>query len=177
MSSDDLFPTMNKELLEIGQISKTHGVRGDVVVKLDNQNSRAVKAKSIIYIEGSESVPVLVEQIRYGNKTILKLENYNNCDEAERLVRRKIYFPKSLIQADLKSDEYLLNDVIGFEVITREGVKLGVITSFSDNGCQDIASVKRTTGKHIDILLIKEFIQELSIKKRVLVYMGPLEIF
>lgn len=168
---------MNNDLLEIGQIVKTHGVRGGLVVKLNNPKSRAVKANSSIYIEGSTSEPKPVEQIRYGNKTILKLENYNNCDEAERLVMRKIYFSKSLIQADLKSDEYLLNDILGFEVVTDKGFKVGVITSFSDNGYQDFASVKRTTGKPIDILLIKGFIKELNIKKRVLIYKGPLELF
>jgi len=154
---------MDRNLVEIGYISRTHGVRGDVVIKLYNIESKSLKNDLVIFLGDNDSnlSKFHVKNVRYGNKLILKFVDVDDVEFATTLIGSKVFISKDDIKHGLKSNEFLLNDLLGFKVITDDDVVLGIITGFSSNGVQDIAQVKSASGKKCDVLLIRPFLKEI----------------
>ena len=131
---------MNQDLIEIGYISKVHGVRGELVINLIDSNSKSIQRSSSIYVsDQNEAKEFKVETIRYGNKVLCRLESLNNCDDAKLLVGKKVCILRSVLKKTLNDDEYLLNDLINFEVLDSSNLYVGKIISFTSNNAQDLA--------------------------------------
>ena len=83
---------MNTE--EIGYISKTHGLKGHVILRLNeyiNINEEAIKS-IFIEINGSQ-VPYFIEEFRPNNTGyIIKLETIDTVDTSKKLVGKKSIF-------------------------------------------------------------------------------------
>ena len=156
-----------EELVEIGYFSRTHGVRGELVVKLINPLSQSIQKGVVIYIKSIPSIEKEVLSSKYGNNLIISLAGINNMDDAKKLVGEKTYLLKSSLSKKLNEDEYLLNDLLGFHVMNERKLCLGTINGFSSNGVQDIASIKTEGGKFIDLLLIKPILKNIDFDNRV----------
>ena len=155
---------MNNELVEIGYVSRTHGVHGDLIIKLINNDSKTLRKGLKIYLNSQSNIDSSFDvlNVRYGNNLIISLKGIASLEDAKFLIGTTVFVNKDSIASTLHQDEFLLNDLLGFEVLTNNGLKIGKITEFSSNGIQDIAHVKKPSGKFCDLLLIKPFILEID---------------
>lgn len=156
------------EFIDVGYFARTHGVRGELVVKLNNSLSQSIQKGVVIFIGSTLNKGMEVNTARYGNKLIISLAGINTVDDSEKLVGEKVYLSRTSLREGLNEDEYLLNDLLGFQVINENKHCLGTISGFSSNGVQDIASIKTDSGKFIDLLLIKPIFKNIDFNNRVL---------
>ena len=64
----------------------------------------------------------------------------------------------------IENDEHWAVDLIGFAVINAEGVKLGILSSFDNNGAQDILVV---TGTHTYLIpMVKSYVLAIDEARR-----------
>ena len=82
---------------------------------------------------------------------ILKLSGIDDMDRANRLKGAVIRIPpdKAL---PLGEDEYYHRDLIGMEVFTREGERLGELSEIIETGANDVYAVK-TDGAENKLLI------------------------
>ena len=102
-----------EKLLQVGVISSTHGVRGEVkVFPTTDDVKRFKKLKKVILDTGREHLPLEVESVKFFKQfAIVKFKGIDNINDIEK------YKGKSLLvdrenAVKLRKDEYFIADMI-----------------------------------------------------------------
>ncbi len=122
-----------------------------------------------IFIEGDqgrhESYKIL-EAIPQPPRLIVRLKGIEKMEEAAPLIGKKILIEKGALPK-LEEGEYYRVDLLGIEVETREGKKIGKVREIFSTGAHDVYVVE---GKSREILLpaIEEVIESIDLKKKLM---------
>ena len=110
---------MNTE--EIGYISKTHGLKGHVILRLNELVRIDEQAIKSIFLElNGSQVPYFIEECRPNNAGyILKLEMIDVVETSKKLIGKKAFALSDFILEEEES----LNEFIGYTIIDS---KLGI---------------------------------------------------
>lgn len=107
----------NQEVLEIGQIVNTRGLRGEVKVNSFSEDpKRFENINSILVKEKGSFIEYEIQKVAYSkNQVILKLKGIDHIDYAEKLRGLYIYIPRSVL-GELPEGKYYIADLIGLDV-------------------------------------------------------------
>jgi len=155
-----------ENLLRVGVITSTHGVRGEVKVfpTTDDMN-RFKKLKTVILDLGKEQKTLTVEHVKFfKNMVILKFKGLDNINDVEMLRQKDLLITRDQA-VKLNPDENFIVDLIGLQVMTDEGTKLGVMTDVLQTGANDVYIVKMESGKAILLPEIKDCILNVDLEK------------
>lgn len=157
MTKDDLF--------QIGVITDTHGLRGEVKVfpMTDDVRRFDVLKDTILITPRGERVELVAERARYfKNLVILKFKGYDDINDIEKFKKSELYVTRENA-IPLEEGEYCLKDLYGLKVHTDEGEDLGVIEDIIETGANDVYVVK---GKSGEILIpnIKQCVLKVDIE-------------
>ncbi|MCH9770154.1 MAG: ribosome maturation factor RimM [Gammaproteobacteria bacterium] len=98
----------------------------------------------------------------HGNSLVAKLKNINDRDQASLLTNANIAVERDELPT-LKDDEYYWTDLIGLEVITLEGTKLGTVAEIFATGSNDVFVVKGDKERLLPY--IDEVIKSIDLKQ------------
>ena len=107
-----------EDLYQVGSITQTHGIRGEVkVFPLTDDISRFKNMKNLLLDAGKEGyISLEVENARpQKNLVILKFKGIDNINDIEKYKGHGLYVTKDN-RVDLKEDEYFIADLIGCDV-------------------------------------------------------------
>ncbi len=159
-----------EQLLQVGVISSTHGVRGEVkVFPTTDDVKRFKKLKKVILDTGKEQLPLEIEGVKFFKQfVILKFRGIDNINDIEK------YKGKSLLvdrehAVKLKKDEYFIADMIGMDVFTEEGELFGTLKDVMETGANDVYIIDMTDGKEVLVPAIKQCILDVDIENRKMV--------
>ena len=156
-----------EEYLEIGQIINTNGLKGFLKVKPLTDDITRFEDLDRVYIQkGNELVEFNIQEIKYSkNMVLLKLENIDDIDEAEKY--RNFYIKINRADAvKLDDNSYFIVDIIGSEVYTDEDVFLGKVVDVFPTGSNDVYTVKTEDGKDILLPAIEDVIKNVDTKNK-----------
>ena len=90
----------NKDVLEIGQIVNTRGLRGEVKVNSFSEDSERFETLSSILVKEKTGLKEYeIQKVGYSkNQVILKLKGIDHIDYAEKLKGLYIYIPRSVLR-------------------------------------------------------------------------------
>lgn len=110
---------------EIGKISNTHGIRGEVKIKTDTDFDRFKVGKTVHTTLGAETLNLKIVSVKEAkDHFIVKFEGYDHINQIEHL-KGSILFTNDAPK--LKKDEYHFRDLIGKDVINQHGKKVGAV--------------------------------------------------
>lgn len=160
--------------LEVGQIVNTFGIKGELKVNPFTDDIRRFDDLEKVYVKTKkESKLYKVENARYHkNMVLLKLENINNPEDAEKLKNAFLEIDRE-DAIPLEEGTYFIVDLIGLEVYTDEGQLLGKVEDIYNTGSKDIYVVKDELGKQILLPGIEEVIKEVKLEDRIIVHLIP----
>ena len=120
------------DLLEVGRIVNTHGLRGEVKVVPWTDYAEVFEEISTVYLP--DGTQLGVTGVKYQkNNIILKFSQINHIDEA---------VPLKVISASRdelgEPDGYYIADLIGLEVCDEDGVLLGKISDVLQTGARKL---------------------------------------
>ena len=164
---------MEKEMLEIGQIVNTFGVKGMVkIVPYTDDIKRFDNLKTIYVITKNKKTKYEIEEIKYHKNMVLaKLKGIDTMNDAELLKQSSVQIERK-DAIPLEKDTYFIVDLIGLKVITDENEELGNIIDIFNTGSNDIYVVKDELGKQILLPAISEVIKTIDIEnKKVIVHL------
>ncbi len=133
-----------KDILEIGQIVNTRGLRGEVKVNSFSEDSKRFEKLSTILVKNKDEYKEYeIEKVSYSkNQVILKLKGIDHIDYAEKLRNLYIYVKKSDL-GDLPEGTYYIADLIGLDVYTESGEFLGKVDDIlKNNKANDVYVVR-----------------------------------
>ncbi|MCR5774023.1 MAG: ribosome maturation factor RimM [Lachnospiraceae bacterium] len=132
------------ELLSVGQITSTHGLKGEVKVfpTTNDPQKRFRELKEVVIKTPREEITVNVRSVRFSkNLALLKFDELDGIDAVERYKGAYICVPRDDAQA-LGPDEYYEADLIGMEIVSDEGEHLGVLSRVLHTGANDVYEVE-----------------------------------
>lgn len=152
------------DLLRIGTIASTHGIRGEVkVFPTTDDMARFKLLKSCVLDTGKEQILLEVEGVKFFKQfAILKFKGFDNINDIEKyrgkdlLVTREEAVP-------LAENENFVVDLIGLEVVTDEGAHFGKVKDIMATGANDVYVIDGDDGKEYLFPSIKECILDVDL--------------
>lgn len=161
------------EYLVIGQITKPHGVRGEVRVMPHTDVPERFTWLETVFVGDTDGEPVTVEHARlHQGMVLLKLAGVNGREAAEAL-RDKLLYVSELDAIPLDEDEYYLFELEGMEVVAEDGRILGTLIEVLETKANNVFLVRGDSG---EVLLpdTEEVIREIDFENgRILVHLLP----
>lgn len=150
-----------KELISIGQITKPHGVRGEVKVLSLTDSLQRFRELDKVLIDGKE---VAITSVKLQNdRAILKFEGVDNMDQADEL-RNKYLEVKREDAMELDEDSYYIADLLDCVVFDTDGEELGKVYQVIETGSNDVYWVKGNGKKDVLIPALKTIVEEVDVE-------------
>src|SRR5699024_2782528 len=141
-----------EEILQVGVISSTHGIRGEVkVFPTTDDPTRFEDLEEVILDTGREHRILAIQGVKYFKQfVILKFKGIDNINDIEKYKGKSLYVTRDQA-VELGEDEYYLADLIGMEVYLEDGSRFGTLTEVMETGANDVYCVE--TQEHGEVLL------------------------
>ena len=147
-----------EQMLRVGVITSTHGVRGEVKVFPTTDDAKRFKTLKKVILDGREPLELSIEQVKFfKNMVILKFKGYDNINDVETWRQKDLLITREQAVA-LKPDEYFITDLIGLQVNDDEGNEVGTIKDVLETGANDVYVVALPNGKELLLPAIKDCI-------------------
>ena len=153
---------MEKQL-QVGVISSTHGVRGEVKVFPTTDDVTRFRQLKKVYLDtGREMLPLEIQNVKFFKQfVILKFKGIDNINDIEK------YRGKSLMidredAVDLDEDEYFIADMIGMKVCTEDGSEFGTLKDVMETGANDVYIIDSLEHGEVLIPAIRECILDVD---------------
>ena len=145
-----------EQMLRVGVITSTHGVRGEVKVFPTTDDAKRFKTLKKVILDGREPLELSIEQVKFfKNMVILKFKGYDNINDVETWRQRDLLITRDQA-VELKEDEYFITDLIGLTVVNEEEAVLGRVKDVLETGANDVYVVELTGGKELLLPAIKD---------------------
>ena len=162
-----------EKVFQVGIISSTHGVRGEVkVFPTTDDMKRFKKLKEVLLDTGKETLTLEIEGVKFFKQfVILKFKGYDNIDDIVKYRGKSLFVPRENA-VKLQKDEYFIADLIGLKVVNEDGSFTGVLKDVMETGANDVYIVESQDGKEVLIPAIKDCILQVDFEKeQVLVHL------
>ena len=116
-----------EDMLRVGVITSTHGIRGEVKVFPTTDDPLRFKKLKKCVIDGKrEQVAVTVSSVKFFKQfVILKFKEFDDINDIEKYTKCDLLVSRE-DAVKLEPGEYFICDLIGLDLITDEGKHLGV---------------------------------------------------
>ncbi len=159
-----------ENLMEIGQIVNTYGIKGFVKVVPFTDNINRFEDLKEVYVETKKGLENFeIEEVKYAKNTVLlKLKGIDDINIAEKYKNCYIKISKENA-VKLPEDTYFIIDLLDMQVYTDEDIYLGNIIDVYPTGSNDIYVVKNEEGKQVLLPAIGEVIKTVDIENKKMV--------
>ena len=159
-----------EQFLQVGAITSTHGIRGEVkVFPTTDDVKRFKKLKKVILDTGKEQLPLEIEGVKFFKQfVILKFRGIDNINDIEKYKGKRLLVDREHA-VKLKKDEYFIADMIGMDVFTEDGELFGALKDVMETGANDVYIIEMSDGKEVLVPAIKQCILDVDIENRKMV--------
>ena len=138
---------MIKDYLEIGKITSTHGIKGEMRVQPWCDSPEYMKKFKTLYLDNKGEKPLKIASRPHGHMAIAKIEGVDTVEEASRLRNKVLYMKRS--DAKLPKGKYFIAELIDCRVIDADNSEkvYGILSDVSETGANDVWHIKAENGK------------------------------
>ena len=158
-----------ENLLQVGAILDTHGLRGEVkVFPTTDDPSRYDDLEEVeLLTKEGNYLHLEIERVRYfKNLVIVKFKNYDHINDIEQYKKCNLYVTRENA-VELEEDEYFVADLIGLMAKTDEGEELGQIKDVLTTGANDVYVIDTKEGELL-VPAIHDCVQEVDLEAGVM---------
>jgi 16S rRNA processing protein RimM len=155
------------DTMRIGYVVRAHGLRGELEMRLDWSDSRALSdAREIILTsrEGVEARHVVQHARKTPKGIVVQLRGVQDRDAAEAQLGALVSVVRSELPP-LAEGEYYLCDLVGLTVSTPEGV-VGNVVDVQVYPSVDAIVIETPAGTRVEQPLLNEWIERVDLAGR-----------
>ena len=148
--------------LQVGVITQTHGIKGEVkVFPTTDDVNRFKKLKEVTLDNGKERLTLEIEGVKFFKQyVILKFKGFDSINDIEKYKRARLLVNRENA-VRLRKNEYFIADLIGMEVFAGD-MQVGTLTQVLDYPGNQVYVVKGE--KEYMLPAVKEFILSTSLE-------------
>ena len=139
------------ELVLVGKIIGTHGIKGLLKVYSYSGNMQSLQAAGTVFLKdkkGTLCEHVVKSVTTHAGGFIVGLNDFNEINLALPLNGCELYLRLSQLPPP-DEDEYYWRDLIGLSVVTDFGMELGTLVDIFETGSNDIYVVRGETKEYL----------------------------
>ena len=157
----------------LGRIAKTHGLKGEVTVKLEVDDPSAYLGMKHFFLEINKVLtPFFVEHVAmHGDKFFLSVQDVKTIEAAQELVGKPVYLPLEMLPK-LSGKKFYFHEIKGFMVVDTVKGALGLVNDVLEYPTQAILQVMKDQ-KEILIPILDQVIQDVDRQKKILTITAP----
>ena len=149
-------------VFRIGQIVNTQGLKGEVRVYPYTDDINRFDELEYFYIDKNLNNKYEVERVRYkGNMVIMKIKDIDSIELAEKLKTKNMYIGREQGR-ELDEGEFFVSDLIGLDVFTVDGEKVGVLKDVLQHAINDVYVVSSGEKEYL-IPSIEKFVPTIDL--------------
>ena len=158
-----------EQLLRVGVISTTHGVRGEVkVYPTTDDVNRFKKLEKVVLDTGREYIDLEISGVKFfKNLVILKFKSIDNINDIEKYNGKDLLVLREDAVA-LDENENYVADLIDLKVVTDDGKVLGYLTEVMETGANDVYVVETEDGQELLLPAIRDCILDVDLDEEVM---------
>ena len=138
---------MDSAVVIVGRIVRAHGLRGELVVAPATLGSDVLFVVDSVLLEqgGTRARREIVHTREQGKSIVLTLDGVPDRTAAEKLIGAQLLVERDELP-EPDEGEFYVEDLIGLEVVSPTGERLGKVVAFEDGGMQSWLVVETATG-------------------------------
>jgi len=154
-----------EDMFQVGIITSTHGVRGEVKVFPTTDDPRRFKRlKQVILNTGKEQITLELESVKFFKQfVILKFKGIDNINDVEKYRKSTLHVLRKDAVA-LRRDEYFIADLMGLRVLDEDSAEIGVLESVMETGANDVYVIKLHDDRELLLPAIKQCVLEVDVE-------------
>lgn len=156
-----------------GKITKTHGLKGELTIKLDVANPEDFKDLRYLMIEDKGNlIPYFIESQKInGDKMFVQFQDVNKMEQAVVFIGKAVFLPNEMMP-ELDDDEFYYKEIVGFKLVDAEKGEIGEISDVLEYPTQAVIQVMKD-GKEILIPIHDDIIEKVNKKAKTLNVRAP----
>lgn len=157
----------------LGRIAKTHGIKGEVTIRLDVDDPSAYRDMKFFLLEINRVLtPFFVEKVTCsGDKFFVSIQDVKTVEAASALTGKEVFLPLEMLPK-LSGKQFYYHEVKGFTLVDAEKGELGPIHDVLEYPTQAIIQVFKDK-KEILIPILDQVIQKVDRKAKKLYIKAP----
>lgn len=154
-----------EDMLKVGVITTTHGVRGEVKVFPTTDDAGRFAELDYVFLDtGKELRKLEIANVKFfKNLAILKFDGIDNINDIEIYKGRELWIPREEAQ-ELGENEYYIADLIGMKVVLEDGSDFGTLKDVMETGANDVYVVVTGDGREVLLPAIKDCILKVDVE-------------
>lgn len=158
-----------EDLLQVGIITGTHGLKGEVkVFPTTDDKQRFLDLEDVLLDTGDTLLELKVEYCKFFKKFVfVKFEGIDGINEVEKYKRCPLLVTRENA-VELEEDEYFVADLLGLTIVDDSGVTIGKLENVISTGANDVYEVLTDDGGRILLPAIKECILDVDMEEGVI---------
>lgn len=164
---------IKEDCFYLGRVAKTHGIKGEITIKLDVDDPSAYHDMKYFMLEINKVLtPFFVEKIvSSGDKFFVTIQDIRTVEAASALTGKEVFLPLEMLPK-LSGKQFYYHEVKGFMVIDAEKGELGPIADVIEYPTQAIIQIFKDK-KEILIPILDQVIQKVDRKSKKLYIKAP----
>lgn len=136
MTKDDCY--------QVGHITKTHGVSGELVLFLDvDDAAEYADLESVLLEVRGELIPYFIESMAIvkGSRAIIAFEDVDTIEQAERLINCGAYLPLENLEPITDETRFYFHEIVGYQIVDANDGELGIVRGVYAMNAQDLIAM------------------------------------
>jgi 16S rRNA processing protein RimM len=133
-----------EELIPVGKIIGTHGIKGQMKLHSYSGNAESLAAARSVSLKspaGTIREFTVTGFKENSGRFIIGLQGFDDINLVQPLLGNEVCLKRAQLP-QLEADEYYWSDLIGLQVFTDEGTLLGKVSDIFETGSSDIYVVQ-----------------------------------
>lgn len=160
-----------EDVYKIGVIGKTHGVKGELSIHVDDDVFDRVDADYLVLRLDGILVPFFMEEYRFRSEEVvlMKFVGVDTQERARELTGTEVFFPRHLAESE-EETEMSMAQIVGFSIVNdADGKEVGRVENIDDS----TVNILFELDNGILIPATDDMVTEIDMEKRIVRMLLP----
>lgn len=160
-----------EDVYKIGVIGKTHGVKGELSIHVDDDVFDRVDADYLVLRLDGIFVPFFMEEYRFRSEEVvlMKFVSVDTQERARELTGTEVFFPRHLAGSE-EETEMSMAQIVGFSIVNdADGKEVGRVENIDDSTVNTLFEL----DNGILIPATDDMVTEIDMEKRIVRMLLP----
>ena len=158
-------PECEPAFVVVGKLRRAHGLRGEMVMEIHTDFPERLKPQKTVYL-GEQKEPFKLRTVRPHDRYLLvSIDGFFDPDAVARFRNTEVFVRTDTLP-DLPEGQYYHHQLIGLQIVTEQGSRLGKLVEILETGSNDVYVISGEEGQEILLPALEGVILAVDLEKK-----------